>query len=232
VPELGARARTGLGRPARVAVDAAGLSLGAVFGAVSRLRRAKSLHPRGAVYEARLAVDGAPHAPGASTLLSTPGERAAIVRVSRSLGLPAWLPDLIGLAVRIPDAYGPGADQDFLLVTSVDRPVLHHIFVPAKDPQARVYSSSLPYRAGDERFLVGALPEGEDRFALAVAAVGGRFRRVATLEVGARLPDAANGIRFNPFNTGGGLEPTGPLNRLRDYAYPMSQRAWARAGAG
>jgi hypothetical protein len=29
-------------------------------------------------------------------------------------------------------------------------------------------------------------------------------------------------------NCGGGLEPVGVLNRLRDFAYPLSQAAWAR----
>jgi hypothetical protein len=251
VPELGRHARSGLNRPGRLAVDAAGRAAGGLFAAVATVRRAKSLHPRGAAYDARLVVDGARDAPRASTLLSTPAERPAIIRVSRSVGLPAWLPDLLGLAVRVPDAYGHGRHQDFLLVTSIDRPVLHHIFVPVRDAQARVYSSSLPYRAGDERLLIGAVPDaasprpagggdelerldraraaGDVRFGLAVAPIGGRFRRVGTLHVGARLPDDADGIRFNPFNTGGGLEPTGAFNRLRDYAYPMSQRAWTRA---
>jgi hypothetical protein len=48
--------------------------------------------------------------------------------------------------------------------------------------------------------------------------------------VGSRLPPAADALRFNPFNCGGGLEPAGVLNRLRDYAYPLSQRAWALRG--
>ena len=70
------------------------------------------------------------------------GEYPAIVRFSRSVGLPRPLPDL-------------------LMVTSVDLPVAHHVFVPAGDVQARAYSSSLPFQAGDERFLVGALPRPE-----------------------------------------------------------------------
>jgi hypothetical protein len=60
--------------------------------------------------------------------------------------------------------------------------------------------------------------------------VWGRFRPVAELRVGDPLPPAADALRFNPWNTGGGLELTGVLNRLRDVAYPLSQRAWARAG--
>ena len=48
--------------------------------------------------------------------------------------------------------------QDFLLVTSADYPLLHHIFLPARDVQQRPYTSSLPYRAKDNLFLVGAVP--------------------------------------------------------------------------
>jgi hypothetical protein len=44
--------------------------------------------------------------------------------------------------------------------------------------------------------------------------------------VGERLPEALDAMRFNPFNCGGGLWPIGVLNRLRDYAYPLSQRSW------
>ena len=137
------------------------------------------------------------------------------------------------------------------MVTSVDAPVLHHLFVPATDVQQRVYSSSLPYRAGNATFLVGALPrpqsprfEGGDElerlaaaaatgalvFDLAVAGVWGRFRPAAELRVGDPLPREADALRFNPWNTGGGLQPSGLLNRLRDYSYPLSQRAWGRGG--
>jgi hypothetical protein len=111
--------------------------------------------------------------------------------------------------------------------------VLHHVFVPAGDPQQRVYSTSLPYEAGGERFIVGALPGGEPgRFRLAVAPPEGRFAPVADIELGERLPDVADALRFNPWNTGGGLRPSGLLNRWRRRAYPMSQAAWARTREG
>jgi hypothetical protein len=236
-------------RPAQLALDAAGYTVGGTLAALAALRGGKAVHPHGAVHRARLALDGSPHAPVASDLLSTPAEHPAIVRFSRSIGLPRPLPDLLGMSIRVLDAYGPGAHQDFLLVTSVDLPVLHHVFLPAGDVQDRPYSSSLPYRAGDERVLVGALPDpssprpdGEDEldrlaraaatgrlaFALAVAPLEGRFRRVGTLHVDAPLPPSADALRFNPFNTGGGLELAGVLNQLRDYAYPLAQAAWGR----
>ena len=251
MPRLGHRAREGLDRPARLVIDAAGMTLGAGLAGVAALRRGKAVHPHGVTYRARLDLEGAPHAPRESELLSTRAKRPALVRLSRSIGFPRPLPDLLGMSIRIPDAYGPERHQDFLLVTSADLPVLHHIFLPARDFQQRPYSCSLPYRAGSRRILVGTVPDalsprpkGHDeferlataaqggglRFGLAVAPVGGCFRQVGVLHIESPLPDALDALRFNPFNSGGGLEPVGALNRLRDYAYPLSQRAWGRTG--
>lgn len=235
----------------RFAADAAGLAIGAALGGVALLRRSKPVHPHGATYRARLSVPGAGCAPAASTLLATPAEHHAIVRFSRSIGVPRPLPDLLGMSIRVVDAYGPGGHQDFLLVTSGARPLLHHVLLPARDVQQRPYSSALPYRAGDRRFVVGALPDadsprpaGDDElhrlaraaatgrltFGLAVAPLPGRFERVATLHVQAPLSDTLEALRFNPFHTGGGLQPTGLVNGMRRAAYPLSQRAWAATG--
>ena len=227
--------------------EVAGRAAGAVFAAVSRLRGAKSLHPKGMVFEASLEVYGGDHAPAAATLLSTPGEHRAVVRFSRSVGLPEGMPDLFGIALRLPDVHGPGRHQDLLAVTSVDAPVLHHIFVPVTDPQQAPYSSSLPYRAGGELFLIGMQPlpgsprrggttieerleraaaTGRLEFSLSVAPLSGRFRPIGRLTIGERLPDDLERIQFNPWNTGGGLEPAGIFNRMRARAYPASQEGW------
>ena len=204
-------------------MDAVGYAAGAPFAIAAAIRGAKAVHPHGVVHEATVAISGAADAPRAATLLTERKEHRAIVRFSRSFGLPRPLPDLLGMSIRLPDVHGPGRHQDFMLVTSIDLPILHHGFLPADDVQQRPYSSSLPYRAGDERFLIGALPAGEDRFQLAVAPMMGRFRPVGEIRIGARLPQELDAIQMNPFNTGGGLRPSGFLNRLRDYAYPLSQ---------
>ena len=222
---------------------------GLVFGGASAVRRGKAVHPHGVVYAAELEVSGAPDAPQSASLLREPGGHPAIVRFSRSLGVPRPLPDLLGMSIRVPDAYGPAQHQDFLLVSSVDLPVAHHVFLPVTDAQQRPYSSSLPYRAGPDLFIVGTLPDpgsprpaGEDefdrldaaaatgrlRFGLAVASLGGRFRTLATLRIGDRLGGELDALRFNPQNTGGGLEPAGFLNRIRPRTYSMSQAGWRR----
>jgi hypothetical protein len=149
VLRLGENARQGLSRPARVVVDAAGYGIGAALACLAAARGGKPVHPHGVVYHARLHIDGAAHAPRASTLLSTAADHAAVMRFSRSIGLPRPIPDLLGVSLRVLDAYAPGRHQDFLLVSSVDLPVLHHLFVPSTDVQSRPYRSSLPYRAGD-----------------------------------------------------------------------------------
>ena len=237
-------------RGVRGAVDAAGHAVALTLAGVARARGGKAVHPHGATYAARLLVEGASAAPAGSELLSTPAEWPVIVRFSRSLGLPRPLPDLLGMSIRVPDAYGPAQHQDLLFVTSVDAPILHHIFLPARDVWERPYSSSLPYRAGGEAFLIGARPDPElpqfrggtelerleravraesVRFDLVVAPVLGRFRRIGSLRIEAPMPDVLDALRFNPANTGGGLEPVGTLNRWRAVAYPLSQRAWASA---
>ena len=245
------RAHEGLNAPRRLALDLAGLTVGGALAGLAGIRGGKAVHPHGVTYGATLRMDGEPAAPQGSALLSTRAERPALVRFSRSLGLPRPLPDLLGVSIRVLDAYGDGAHQDFLLVTSAESPGVRHVFLPAGDVQQRPYSSSLPYRAGGESFVVGlraavdsprpvggnefdrlerAAATGRLRFELLVASATGRFRRVGELRVASKLPPALDALRFDPFNTGGGLELAGVLNRLRDYAYPLSQRAWGKRG--
>jgi hypothetical protein len=65
-------------------------------------------------------------------------------------------------------------------------------------------------------------------FDLAVAPVPGRFRTVGSVRIGVRLPHELDALRFNPWNTGGGMEPAGWLNGARNRAYKLSQGAWRR----
>lgn len=239
--------RRGFGQAAATASDAAGRTIAAILAQAARLRAGKAVHPHGVTYRARFCVDGTVQAPSGSELLSRRAEWPALVRFSRSVGVPRPLPDLLGMSIRVLGAYGEERHQDFLMVTSVDLPVLHHIFLPARDLQQRPYSSSLPYESGGRTFLVGARshpdsprPRGGDefdrldeavgsgrlRFDFLVAPVRGRFERVGEVRIGPRLSADIDALRFNPFNTGDDLEPVGTFNRWRREAYPLSQRAW------
>jgi hypothetical protein len=96
---------------------AAGLGLGALFGAVAALRRGRPLHPQGVTLRASLRCDGS----GSSgvPLLDDAGACEVTVRVSRAAGLPAWLPDVYGLALRLPGPSG-GEVADLLFASTGD----------------------------------------------------------------------------------------------------------------
>ena len=222
------------------------------FELLAAARRARSLHPQGVAYAADLVIDRSPA--GAAdgfprTRLLEPGaSHRALVRFSRGAGLPQPLPDVLGIAIKLPAVYGRGRDQDLLLATSGRGRVSRHLLLPARSFWARPFSSVLLYSVGGEPAVVGALPaaapvraaEGTDladlcatadagglRYRLSIAPPLGSARPVAELRVGARLGDEeAAALRFDPGNTGEGLELTGPFNGVRVPAYGASRSGW------
>jgi hypothetical protein len=216
----------------------------ALFRSLSRARGKRGFHPFGAGFSARLSPVSE-EAAGAGALGE---EREVLVRLSRALGLPEWLPDPCGLAIRAPDAYGPGRHQDLLMVSSARPPGGRHALLPSRGFGDLPYSTVLPYRLRGETVLFGArartrrpgpkLADLRERdvggleFALEVAGLSGGWRPLATLTLGERLPPAqTERLGFKPTNTGGGLELVGLLNRLRGPAYGASQEGRAAAYA-
>jgi hypothetical protein len=216
-----------------------------LFQALSAARGKRAFHPHGLVFEATLTPYVRSSPTGIEILDG--GERRLLVRCSRALGLPEPVPDILGFAMRFPDAYGPGRHQDLLCVTSWDEPVAHHALVPATGFFERPYSSLLAYDTPLGTRLVGVLPvgsgpplgprleqiaeaarAGSGRFELALSPLMGRFGGVGSIRLGDQVPpDEGERLRFNPWNCGGGLRPTGPLMGLRDPAYAGSQRGAA-----
>jgi hypothetical protein len=201
---------------------------GVTFRALSALRGARIFHPRGTGYDATLEITsgwaGVPaFAPGST--------HRAIVRLSRAAGLPEPLPDALGIGLRLPDVYGSGRHQDFLLATSAGGPLLQHLLLPGV-AAGQPYSSLLLYKIADDLRLVGALPDGNKRFRLAVAPLRGGWRPIGELELGRALPgEYTEQLAFNPWNTGEGIRPVGPLMGLRRAAYRGSQRGRGLSGA-
>jgi len=223
--------------------------LAAAFRLLARLRRGRSLHPVGVGYSACLEITPAARRfPGARLLV--PGVRYdAVVRFSRGGGLPEPLPDALGVAVRLPDAYGPGRDQDFLVSGSADLPLARRLLLPGRSFLHQSFSSALPYRVGGRELLTvlrpppgrwprtgraladlsSAAADGELVFELRLAGTLGRSRTVGLLAVGAPLdPAVTEALRFNPWTTGEGIVPVGRLNRLRRPSYASSQRGRVR----
>jgi hypothetical protein len=203
-------------------------AVGGAFRALSAARGARIFHPRGTGYDATLTItSGWAGVPA----FASGAEHRAIVRLSRAAGLPKPLPDALGIGLRLPDVYGTGRHQDFLLATSAAGPVLQHLLLPGVTPR-QPYSSLLLYKIDDDIRLVGALPDGDGRFRLAVAPVSGGWTPIGDIHLGRALPgEYTEQLAFNPWNTGEGIKPIGPLMGLRRAAYRGSQRGRGLTGA-
>jgi hypothetical protein len=238
--------------PARRDPEGAGVTgtaataLARLFRVVSRLRGRRSLHPHGVGYRGRLEVAGDGRRWPGVPLLERPATYPALVRCSRSSGLPEPLPDVLGIAVKLPGAYDDGADQDLLFSSAPDRAVLRGVLFPARSFLRGVFSTLLPYRVGRRRLVLWLRPArkqpggGGRAFAQLRRAVadtagfelwaGGGLRRprmVGWLSLTVPLPDGeAERLRFNPWTTGPGLRPSGWVNRLRRPSYAASQEGW------
>ena len=203
----------------------------------SRIRGERAIHARGRAFT------GVARLPGGlgtgAPLLDRPGTYDAVVRSSRSAGLPSWLPDVYGLAVRLVDAHGAGRHQDLLLDATQPAPLLRRLPWPRWDATSALYSSLLPYDVGGHRMLVGAvhapatpgarsldeLPD-EVELALLLATAHGPWREVGRVRTTGELPaPAGRELRFTPGMTGGGLRPAGPFQEWRNRSYPASHVA-------
>jgi hypothetical protein len=218
---------------------------GAVFGGLAHLRGdERSMHEPGVAFRARLVVEPVPGLARGAPLFEEAREHEATIRFSRGIGLPQPWADLLGIAVRVHDAYGSGRDQDLLVTSSSGRVGARRLLIPARDGFfGQWFSSVLPFRVGDRRTLMGmhalrpAAGEGTDferllathaegglAFSFALADRAG-WTRVGRVNVGERLTqEASTALTFDPWTTGPGVRPAGLLNLLRSAAYPASRR--------
>ncbi|MGN9777908.1 phosphodiesterase [Micromonospora sp. H33] len=228
--------------PPAAALDRAILVVEGLTAALTRLRRARLLHPLGRSFTGEVTVWGRPGPPTGVPLIDRPGRYPATVRLSKGVPTPDGWPDVLGLAVRVQH----GGDRPFdLLVSSTGAaPVLRHVPLPRRR-FAGTYTTVMPFRAGRRRLFLAALadPESVDlgrhladvatatrsdapRLVLAVASAVGPWRPFGQVSVGAQLgarEDAA--LAFDPIgNLPPGLRAVGPLAWLRDVTYRASQR--------
>lgn len=231
-----------LGRATPLVEATAGTAAAALTGVASAVRRKRVFHPDGVAFDATLRTTGAHHG---VALLDEATTHDAVVRISRGIGLPDALPDFLGLALRVVDAHGPDEHQDLLFVSAGSPPVLRHALVPARSFDHERYSTLVPYRVGGRSVVFGARRLGDRsdgslqlddlrarstgeglRFALEVAEARGDWEPVGVVELGGRRSDDESAaLRFDPSNTGGGIEPAGVVQAVRRLAYRASQAA-------
>jgi hypothetical protein len=206
---------------------ATGAALRLTFAGVSRVRpAAKPLHPRGTVVAGVISREGL-DVPVGVPWIDEPGTDEVVVRISRSLGLPAPLPDVYGMAIRVPS--GPQQRGDLLLSTTGTSVLTRFLLAPTRGRSRRTYCSLLPYRTASGPLLLAAAPRAEHGrdFDLLCARPTGPFRRFGRL----RLPDSAGSeeepsLSFDPvLNTVPGLHPYAWAARLREGAYAAARRS-------
>ncbi|MFG1945913.1 hypothetical protein [Nonomuraea sp. NPDC048826] len=199
----------------------------AAFGA--RLRGGRVLHPRGRLLAGTLEVTGAGKL--GVPVLDERGRYEVIARLSKGGSLPGRLPDVLGLAMRLP---GP---LDLLLSTCGRAPWL---LWPRAGFAAGPYSSVVPYASETGPVWLVAVPEGENvpadpallpaalgrgqlLFHLLAARKGGPSLPLATLRLRATLAEGAD-LSFDPVrHAHPSLRIEGVLARLRRDAYRGSR---------
>lgn len=228
-------ARRGWGQPERVEISditALPVRLG------SAVRNRRLFHPIGVLAEGRLerlapAGEGLPLATGAVT-----------GRVSKGAGLPGALPDIAGLAWRMPPQSPAATPWDVLLASSLGGGVGRVALSPVASWTGATFSSLMPFRfEGGVWWLRARLITPIDATGVALdtirngirstgldfdidqAAGTGGFLRLARLTLRNVIPDR-NEVAFDPvLHTGPGvaLSP-GWLTGVRRAAYRRSRQ--------
>jgi hypothetical protein len=140
-------------------------ALASGFGLLARARGDRALHPRGVTWAARTTF--ARPVPGVPAL-SQPREIDTLLRLSRAVGLPPAMPDILGLALRLHDVDREGAPVDLLLASSPPPP-LHRTLAPARSFERTWFTGLLRYRIGERRSILVAHVVEPGRFALGMA---------------------------------------------------------------
>lgn len=208
------------------AAAAGGWTLGAVLGAAGRVRHGKPLHPRGGVYSGTLTVHGGRR--WAVPALDEPRETLCLVRESRAMGLPAPLPDIHGIALRVELPEGP-ADLLFA-TTGVGR--LGRYVLQLRRHERHPMTTLMPLRTAAGALQLRLDPAGPQEWRVSGASPADRrWEPVGQLVREARpvAPDPDPPIRFDPVrNIPDGTSTYRWIRLLRDPAYVLARR-WSPA---
>lgn len=188
---------------------------------------AKPLHPDGELRAATLTRTGGP-VPSGVPWLDEPGTDDALVRVSRAVGVPAALPDIHGLAVRIGTGDGPA---DLLLASTGSGPLSRFVLLASRSATRLPLTSLLPYRSARGAIVLAAFADSERSFELSWARPFGSWVRFGRLDLGAPVI-AQEPVSFDPvLHVLPGLEHYSWVRRLREPAYRTARRQSNRTDA-
>ncbi len=206
------------------------------FGSAVRHRRV--FHPLGVLASGRIERVAPPG-------VGLPIESGEVLgRVSKAIGTPGGLPDLIGLAWRMPPRAGAQTPWDVLMVSAGSGPLTRIALRPTLSWSGTTLSTLMPLRRADGWWWVkadlvtridgglsldairDAIEHGGVVFDIGQAHGGNRFEPLATLTLSTAIPtDEHHDVSFDPArNTAPGVG-LGPhwLTSLRERAYLRSR---------
>jgi hypothetical protein len=205
----------------------------------SAVRHRRIFHPLGILARGRIERVAPPG-------VGLPIESADILgRVSKAIGVPGGLPDLIGLAWRMPPHAFAATPWDVLTVSAGSGLLTRFALRPTLSWAGTTLTTLMPLRHDDGWWWVkaqlmtelggglrldavrSAIDGGGVKFAIAQAHGTGPFEPLAHLTLTAAIPtDEEHDVSFDPArNTAPGVE-LGPqwLTALRERAYLRSRR--------
>lgn len=197
--------------------SAGGALLAAATRSLAAVRpAAKPLHPVGSLVRGRIYRHGLNPGTGVAWL-DEAGQDEVLVRLSRAIGLPGGLPDIHGLAVRIP--VEGGGHGDLLFASTGWGRLSRFVLTASRSPQGRPMTTLLPYDAPSGPLLLGARADGAETFELSCAPAGGDWRPFADLRF-SRTQAGDGPIDFDPvLNRIPGLEQYPSVAALREPSY-------------
>ncbi|HYH33507.1 MAG TPA: hypothetical protein VD903_24325 [Pseudonocardia sp.] len=200
-----------------------------VFARVARWRGARAFHPRGTLFDARVALTD--RASATASALGGTGERRALVRLSKGAGTPGALPDLLGVAVRTEVR---GELLDVLFTSGGRHGPARRLLAPSTGWGRRPYTTLLPYAAAGTRVVLGLEPDAAPQparpdpaaappaFTLTEQERGRPARPIGRLVLEAVRSGAP--VAFDPVRNAHPLLRPASLRRLRAWAYTGSRR--------
>jgi hypothetical protein len=208
-----------------------GRVLAAAFAAIRVVRGPRPIHPNGAVYAGAVSwVNPGGRNSGISWIDTSPasGRQDVIVRVSRSVGLPSALPDVIGLAFKFTTEWGPA---DLELASSWFGVPGRFLLRPSRSIRG-AFGSLMPYRGDLGPVLVGAHTghlDGEAwKIDLFYATSSSSWRRFAVVNLQPECRPDSSTLRFDPMvNPLPGTETYNWTRRLRQRSYRVARRSAA-----
>ncbi|WP_247042057.1 SRPBCC family protein [Arthrobacter rhizosphaerae] len=233
----------------------AGAAFSLIFRALKVVRPERPIHPKGTSLTGELIRDGLCNTdnpqygePSGVQWIDLPGKHAVTARYSRSLGLPAPLPDILGLALRLEDDGGP---EDVLFATTGWSWPARFALLPRRDAGKATFTTLMPYKGAHGPVLLGLTTDSPGTVASGTASSGiqpsandwvlamhyakpsGPWIRFGTLALRPARDGGDTGLRFdpvlNPLNCAGTYTWT---RRLRAPAYGTARQPRDRQLSG